>query len=106
MRILLININRNKMTYQIVNDRVLIQKNENTKKTSSGLIIAADASEKTVTGKVLAVGNGKPLENGTVRPMTVKEGDTVMFPKNAGIEIKFNGDDCLVLKEDEIILIM
>lgn len=106
MRILLININRNKMTYQIVNDRVLVRKNDATKKTSSGLIIASESTEKTITGTVIAVGNGKPLENGKVRELTVKEGDTVMFPKNTGIDFKFNGEDCIVLREDEILLIL
>lgn len=94
------------MTYQIVNDRVLIKKKDETKTTSFGIVLASDSSEKTLTGEVIGIGEGKPLENGDFRKMIVQVGDTVMIPKGIGIEVKIDDNDCIVVREDEILLIM
>ena len=94
------------MNYQIINDRVLIKKNDDTKTTSFGIVLASDSSEKTLTGKVIGIGEGKPLDNGDFRKMTVQVGDTVMIPKGIGIEVKIDDNDCIVVKEDDILLIM
>ena len=94
------------MNYQIINDRVLIKKTENTKTSSFGIIISNDSSEKTMTGEVIGLGEGKPLESGGFRPMTVQVGDTVMIPKGIGIDIKIDDTDYIVVREDEILLIM
>lgn len=94
------------MALQVLNDRVMVEKNTDKKTTASGLIIASDVTEKTVTGKVFAVGDGKQLENGQIRPMIVKVGDNVLYTKGTGIEIKVDDVDYIVLKESEIIGIL
>jgi|LakMenE01Jun11ns_1017448.scaffolds.fasta_scaffold7786072_1 chaperonin GroES len=94
------------MTLQVLNDRVMVEKNTDKKTTASGLIIASDVTEKSVTGKVFAVGDGKQLDNGQTRPMLVKVGDTVLYAKGTGIEIKVDGIDYIVMHEHDIIGIL
>jgi len=94
------------MTYQIINERVLVKKPNDPKKSAFGIIIANDSSEKTITGEVIGIGEGKPLENGDYRPMTVKVGDKVMLPNGIGIEVTIDEQECIVIKEDDILLIM
>jgi chaperonin GroES len=83
-------------------DRVLVKRTEEETKTSRGLFLPETAKEKPLTGVVLAVGQGRLNEDGTVRPLVVKEGDTVLFGRYSGTEIKVDGEDRLVLREDEI----
>jgi len=83
-------------------DRVLVKRSEEETKTSKGLFLPETAKEKPLTGIVLAVGQGRLNEDGTVRPLTVKEGDTILFGRYSGTEIKVDGQDRLVLREDEI----
>ena len=83
-------------------DRVLVKRSEEETKTSKGLFLPETAKEKPLTGVVLAVGQGRLGEDGTVRPLVVKEGDTVLFGRYSGTEIKVDGQDRLVLREDEI----
>jgi chaperonin GroES len=84
-------------------DRVIIKRVKEEGKTKGGIIIPDTAKEKPVEGKVVAVGNGKVLENGTVRKLDVKAGDTILFGKYTGTEVKIDGEDHLILREDDIL---
>lgn len=84
-------------------DKVLVERIEAESKTAGGLIIPDTAKEKPMQGKVIAVGDGARSECGQVIPMTVKPGDTVLFGKWAGNEVKINEKDYLVIKESDII---
>ena len=88
-------------------DRIVVRPlEEETQKTPSGIIIPDTAKEKPVEAKVVAVGNGKILEDGTVRKLGVKVGDTVLFGKYTGSEIKFGDEDHVVLREDDILAVI
>ena len=89
-----------------IRDRVLVRPIEDTNVTKSGIVIPDNATEKPIRGKVLAVGSGKVLDNGTVLPLIVKEGDTVLYGKYAGTTVKLDNDDHIVLKEDDILAIV
>ncbi|MCB9780838.1 MAG: co-chaperone GroES [Alphaproteobacteria bacterium] len=85
-------------------DRVLVKRSEEPTKTASGLFLPETASkEKPVQGEVLAVGNGRVSDDGGVTELTVKVGDKVVFGKYAGTEIKIDGEDRLILREDDIL---
>jgi len=90
------------MKVKPLQDRVLIKRVEEETKTKGGIIIPDSAKEKPIEGKVIAVGKGKLLENGTRQPMDVKEGDRILFGKYSGTELKVEGEDFLMLREDEI----
>jgi chaperonin GroES len=84
-------------------DRVIIKRIKEEEKTKGGIVIPDTAKEKPIEGKVVAVGNGKVLENGTVRKLDVRTGDTVLFGKYSGTEVKIDGEDRLILREDDIL---
>jgi chaperonin GroES len=84
-------------------DRVLVQRNDEPTKTKSGLFLPETAKEKPIEGTVLAAGNGKVTEDGKVRPLAVKAGDKIVFGKYAGTEVKVDGQDRLILREDDIL---
>jgi chaperonin GroES len=84
-------------------DRVLVKRVKEEEKTKGGIIIPDTAKEKPIEGKVVAAGNGKVLENGSVRPLDVKKGDTVLFGKYSGTEVKIDGEEHLILREDDIL---
>ncbi len=84
-------------------DRVLVKRSEEEQKTSKGLFLPESAKEKPLMGVVLAVGQGKLSDDGKLRPLSVKEGDKILFGRYAGTEIKVDGEDRLVLREDEIL---
>ncbi len=84
-------------------DRVIVKRVEEEQKTKGGIIIPDTAKEKPVEGKVIAVGNGKVLEDGKVRPLDVKAGDTILFSKYAGTEIKIDGVEHLIMREEDIL---
>ena len=86
-----------------LHDRVIVRRLDEEEKSSGGIIIPDSAKEKPVQGKVIAVGKGKSLENGDVRPLDVKAGDTVIFSTYAGTEIKLDGDALLMMREDDIL---
>ncbi len=86
-----------------LHDRVIVRRLDEEEKSAGGIIIPDSAKEKPVQGKVIAVGKGKSLENGEVRPLDVKEGDTVIFSTYAGTEIKLDGDTFLMMREDDIL---
>ena len=86
-----------------LHDRVIVRRLDEEEKSTGGIIIPDSAKEKPVQGKVIATGNGKSLENGEVRPLDVKDGDTVIFSTYAGTEIKLDGDTFLMMREDDIL---
>lgn len=84
-------------------DRVLIKRLESEQKTAAGIIIPDTAQEKTQLGSVVAVGEGRVAHDGSIKPLTVKAGDTVLFGKFSGTEVKYDGQEYLILKEDEVL---
>ena len=86
-----------------LHDRVLIKRSESEAKSAGGIIIPDSAQEKTQMGSVVAVGDGKVLADGTVRALKVKAGDRVIFGKYAGSEFSFDGEDYMILKEEELL---
>lgn len=91
------------MKIRPLHDRVIVQRLEEEEKTKGGIIIPDTAKEKPQEGKVIAVGPGKILENGTKIPLDVKVGDRVLFGKYAGTEIKIEGEEYLMMREDDIL---
>ncbi len=90
------------MKIRPLHDRVIVQRLEEETTSPGGIVIPDSATEKPIEGKVIAVGNGKVLDNGEVRALEVKKGDKVLFGKYGGTEVKIDGDDYLVLREDDI----
>ncbi len=91
------------MAIRPLHDRVLVRRNEEEEKSAGGIILTDSAKEKPSEGKIIAVGNGKILENGDVRPLDVKVGDKVLFGKYSGTEVKVDDEDLLVMREDDIV---
>jgi chaperonin GroES len=91
------------MAMRPLHDRVLVQRVKEEEKTKGGIIIPDTAKEKPIEGKVVAVGNGKVLEDGSVRKLEVKKGDRVLFGKYSGTEVKIDGEEHLILREDDIL---
>ncbi|MEQ1633094.1 MAG: co-chaperone GroES [Planctomycetota bacterium] len=89
-----------------IGDRVLIKRVEADEKTKGGIILPDTAKEKPREGVVISVGTGKLLDNGTRQPMTVKPKDRVLFSSYAGSEIKLDGEDLMILGEDEILAVI
>jgi chaperonin GroES len=89
-----------------IGDRVLIKRVEADEKTKGGIILPDTAKEKPREGVVISVGTGKLLENGTRQPMTVKPKDRVLFSSYAGSEIKLDGEELMILGEDEILAVI
>ena len=94
------------MNFKPLHDRVLIQRVESEEKTASGIIIPDTAQEKPMQGKVVAAGSGAKDESGKISPLDVKKGDSVLFGKWAGTEIKIDGTDYLIMKESDIMGIL
>jgi len=86
-----------------LHDRVLVKRLEVERTTASGIVIPDSAGEKPDQGEVLAVGNGKPLENGKLRPLAVQIGDRILFGKFGGQTVKVDGEERLVIREDDIL---
>ncbi|MDQ3033322.1 MAG: co-chaperone GroES [Myxococcota bacterium] len=91
------------MAIRPLHDRVLVQRVKEEEKTKGGIIIPDTAKEKPVEGKVIAVGNGKVAEDGSVRKLEVKAGDRILFGKYSGTEVKIDGEEHLILREDDIL---
>ena len=91
------------MKMRPLHDRVIVKRIDEEEKTSGGIIIPDTAKEKPQQGKVIAVGKGKLLESGKVNPMAVKKGDRVLFGKYAGTDIKIDGEEHLIMREDDIL---
>lgn len=94
------------MSIRPLHDRVVIKRLEEEQKTAGGIVIPDTAAEKPQRGEVVAVGNGKPLDNGEARTPAVKVGDKVMFGKFSGTEIKVDGDEVVVMREDDILAVL
>ena len=94
------------MKMRPLHDRVIVKRMEEERTSPGGIVIPDAAAEKPIKGEVIAVGNGKILENGDVRMLDVKVGDTVLFGKYAGTEVKLVGEELLVMKEDDIMAII
>ena len=89
-----------------LHDRVIVVREEEERTSAGGIVIPDTATEKPIRGKVVATGKGKILEDGTVRPLDVKEGDKVLFGKYSGTEIKIDGDELLVMREDDLMAVI
>jgi len=87
-------------------DRLVVKRLEQEQKTKGGIIIPDTAKEKPVEGVVVAVGNGKVLKNGKVRPVAVKEGDRILFGKYSGTEVKLDGVEHVILGEDDVLAVL
>ncbi len=91
------------MRIRPLQDRILVKRVETEEKTAGGIIIPDNAKEKPMEGRVVAIGNGKKLEDGSLHKPDVKIGDTVLFSKYAGSEVKIDGVEHLVMREDDIL---
>ena len=91
------------MKIRPLQDRVIVRRIQEEEKTKGGIIIPDTAKEKPQEGKVVAVGKGKANENGKVTPLDVKAGDRILFGKYAGTEVKIEGEEHLILREDDIL---
>ena len=91
------------MKIRPLHDHILVKRVKEEEKTKGGIIIPDTAKEKPQEGKVVAVGKGKILENGNVAPLDVKKGDRILFGKYAGNEVKIEGEEHLILREDDIL---
>jgi chaperonin GroES len=94
------------MNVRPLNDRLLVRRIEEKETIKGGIIIPDTAKEKPQEGEVIAVGNGKTLENGTKVAMDVKAGDKVLFGKYSGTDIKIDGQEYLILREDEVLAVI
>ena len=90
------------MKVRPLHDRLVVKRLEEEEKTKGGIIIPDTAKEKPIEGKVIAVGKGKIKEDGTTIPMEVKKGDRILFAKYAGAEVKIDGEEHLIMKEDDV----
>jgi chaperonin GroES len=91
------------MNFRPLHDRILVKRVENLETSKGGIIIPDSAKEKPQEGEVMAVGEGKKLENGTRQVMDVKAGDRILFGKYSGSEIKMDGQEYIILREDEVL---
>jgi chaperonin GroES len=94
------------MKLRPLHDRVIVRRMEEERLSAGGIVIPDNATEKPVRGEVLAVGNGKLLDNGEQRGLDVAVGDTVLFGKYGGTEVKVDGEELLVMREDDIMAII
>lgn len=91
------------MDVRPLQDRILVKRSEEESKTKGGIIIPTTAQEKPAQGVVVAVGKGKVLEDGTVRPLAVKKGDTILFGKYSGTEVKIDGEEHIIMREEDVL---
>src|SRR6204780_2662290 len=94
------------MKIRPLHDRVIVKREKEERKSQGGIIIPDIATEKPIFGKVGAVGKGKILESGEVRPLDVKVGDKILFGKYSGTEVKMDGDELVVMREEDIMAIV
>ena len=91
------------MKIRPLQDRIIVKRIEEEEKTKGGIIIPDTAKEKPMEGKIIAVGKGKIMEDGKLQPLDVKVGDRVLFGKYAGTEVKIDGEEHLIMREDDIL---
>jgi chaperonin GroES len=94
------------MNIRPLHDRVVVKRTEEERTSPGGIVIPDSAAEKPIRGEVIAVGNGKILESGDSRPLDLKVGDQVLFGKYSGTEVKVNGEDLLVMREDDVMAVV
>ena len=94
------------MNVRPLNDRVLVKRLEEETKTAGGLYIPDSAKEKPTRGRVIAVGTGRANDEGVRKPLDVKAGDTILFGKYAGTEIKLDGEELIIMREDDILAVI
>jgi chaperonin GroES len=94
------------MSLRPLHDRIIVERQEQETKTASGIVLPDAAAEKPDMGTVIAVGNGKILEDGKVRPLDVKVGDTILFGKYSGQTVKVDGKEVLVMREDDVMAVV
>ncbi len=94
------------MNIRPLHDRVLVRRLEEERKSAGGIVIPDTAKEKPIQGEIVAVGKGKILESGDVRPLDVKVGDKVLFGKYAGTEVKVGNEELLVMREEDVVAII
>jgi chaperonin GroES len=94
------------MKIRPLHDRVIIKRLEESRTSPGGIVIPDTATEKPIRGKVIAVGTGRITEKGEVRPLDLKKGDTVLFGKYSGTEVKVDGDELVVMREDDIMAVI
>ena len=94
------------MNIRPLQDRVIIKRMEEEKTSEGGIIIPDSATEKPIKGEVVAVGNGLVLDNGEIRPLDLKVGDKVLFGKYSGTEVKLDGEELLVMKEEDVMAVL
>ena len=93
------------MKIRPLHDRVIVKRLEEERVSAGGIVIPDSAAEKPVQGKIVAVGKGKILEDGTVRPLDVKVGDKILFGKYSGTEVKIDGEEVVVMREDDLMAV-
>ncbi len=94
------------MKLRPLHDRVIVKRMEEERMSAGGIVIPDSATEKPVRGEVLAVGNGKILDNGEKRALDIKVGDTILFGKYSGTEVKVDGEELLVMREEDIMAVI
>ena len=94
------------MKLRPLHDRVIIRRMEEETKSAGGIFIPDTATEKPIRGEVLAIGKGKILETGDIRPLDLKVGDKVLFSKYGGTEVKVEGDELLVMREEDVMAVL
>jgi chaperonin GroES len=94
------------MKIRPLHDRVVVRRTEEERTSPGGIVIPDTATEKPIRGEVIAVGNGKVLDNGEVRKLDLKKGDKVLFGKYSGTEVKVDGEELLVMREDDVMAVI
>ena len=94
------------MKIRPLHDRVVVRRKEEEKMSSGGIVLPGSAKEKPNQGEVVAIGSGRVLDNGENRPLDVKVGDIVVFGKYAGTELNYEGNDYLIMREDDILIVL
>ena len=94
------------MKIRPLHDRVIVKREDEERKSPGGIVIPDSAAEKPIRGKVMAVGKGKILESGEVRPLDVKVGDHILFGKYSGTEVKVDGEEYLVMREEDVMAVI
>jgi chaperonin GroES len=94
------------MKIRPLHDRVIVKRLEEDRTSPGGILIPDTAAEKPVQGKIVAIGKGKILENGQVRPCDIKVGDTILFGKYSGAEVKLEGEELVVMREEDVMAVI
>jgi len=94
------------MKIRPLHDRVIVKREDEQRKSPGGIVIPDTAAEKPIRGKIVAVGKGKILEDGKVRPLDLKVGDKILFGKYGGTEVKVDGEELLVMREEDVMAVI